>query len=386
MAVPVSGERPIPGVPEQIATRMAFFIAGFAIAAWAPLVPYAKERLGIDEGVLGLLLLCLGIGSIVSMPLTGILAARFGCRRVIWCATVVICLALPFLALASTVPSLAVVLLVFGAGIGTVDVTVNIQAVIVEKAARRAMMSGFHGLFSVGGIVGSGGVSAFLWAGTTPFVAMIGVVVLILVSLFAFGRALLPYGSERDAPLFVVPRGFVLFLGVLSLICFLAEGAILDWGAVFLTSVREVAPAQAGWGFAVFSIAMTICRLTGDRIVQALGGFRVILFGGICAAAGLAVVVLAPSWLVALIGFGMVGLGASNIVPVLFSTAGRQTVMPPNLAIAAITFLGYTGILLGPALIGFVAEAFSLSVALLGVAALLLFVAASARAATRVSS
>ncbi|HMP41372.1 MAG TPA: MFS transporter [Roseiflexaceae bacterium] len=277
-------------------------------------------------------------------------------------------------------------LLVFGAGIGTVDVTVNIQAVIVEKAARRAMMSGFHGLFSVGGIVGSGGVSAFLWAGTTPFVAMIGVVVLILVSLFAFGRALLPYGSERDAPLFVVPRGFVLFLGVLSLICFLAEGAILDWGAVFLTSVREVAPAQAGWGFAVFSIAMTICRLTGDRIVQALGGFRVILFGGICAAAGLAVVVLAPSWLVALIGFGMVGLGASNIVPVLFSTAGRQTVMPPNLAIAAITFLGYTGILLGPALIGFVAEAFSLSVALLGVAALLLFVAASARAATRVSS
>ncbi|HMP41371.1 MAG TPA: MFS transporter [Roseiflexaceae bacterium] len=105
MAVPVSGERPIPGVPEQIATRMAFFIAGFAIAAWAPLVPYAKERLGIDEGVLGLLLLCLGIGSIVSMPLTGILAARFGCRRVIWCATVVICLALPFLALAQRFPA-----------------------------------------------------------------------------------------------------------------------------------------------------------------------------------------------------------------------------------------------------------------------------------------
>ena len=341
MAVAVASERPIPGVPEQVATRMAFFIVGFAVAAWAPLIPYAKERLGVDEGTLGLLLLCLGIGSIVSMPLTGTLAARFGCRRVIWGATFVMCVALPCLALASTVPRLALAILAFGAGVGTVDVTVNIQAVMVEKAAGRAMMSGFHGLFSVGGIAGAGGVSGLLWAGASPFLAMICVVVLILIALFAFGRSLLPYGSERDAPLFVLPRGFVLFIGFLSLICFLAEGAILDWGAVFLTSVRNVAPSYAGWGYTIFSIAMTVCRLTGDRVVQALGSFRIILFGGLCAAAGLAVAVLAPSWLVALIGFGMVGFGASNIVPVLFSAAGRQTAMPPNLAIAAMTFLGY---------------------------------------------
>jgi predicted MFS family arabinose efflux permease len=362
---------------------MAFFIAGFAVAAWAPLIPYAKDRLGVDEGTLGLLLLCLGTGSILTMPLTGMLAARFGCRRVIWGATFVICLSLPCLVLASTVPSLGLALLAFGAGVGTVDVTVNIQAVIVEKAARRAMMSGFHGLFSVGGFVGAGGVSGLLWAGASPFTATMCVVVLILVSLFAFGRSLLPYGSERDTPLFVLPRGFVLFIGFLSLICFLAEGAILDWGAVFLTSVRDVPPSYAGWGYTIFSIAMTVCRLTGDRVVQALGGFQILLFGGLCAAVGLAVAVLAPSWLVALLGFGMVGFGASNIVPVLFSAAGRQTAMPPNLAIAAITFLGYTGSLLGPALIGFVAHATSLSVALLGVAALLLGVAASARRVTR---
>jgi hypothetical protein len=260
---------------------------------------------------------------------------------------------------------------------------VNIQAVIVEKAAHRPMMSGFHGLFSVGGIVGAGGVSALLWAGASPLLAMLCVVVLILVALVAFGRALLPYGSERDAPLFVVPRGFVLFLGVLSLICFLAEGAILDWGAVYLTSVRDVAPAYAGWGFTIFALAMTVCRLTGDRMVRALGGYTIILGGGLCAAAGLALVVLAPAWPLALVGFGLVGLGAANIVPVLFSAAGRQTAMPPNLAIAAMTFLGYTGSLLGPAMIGFVADASSLSVALLGVAALLLGVAASARMATR---
>ncbi len=250
----ISVQQPIPGVREQNATRVAFFIAGFAIAAWAPLIPYAKQRLAVDEQMLGLLLLCLGIGSIVTMPVTGTLAARFGCRRVIWAATFVICLALPYLALASTVAALALALVVFGAGVGTVDVTVNIQAVIVEKAARRALRSGVHGRFSPGGLVGAGGMSALLWAGASPLFATLCVVALIVVSLVAFGRWLLPYGSERDTPLFVWPRGFVLFIGLLSLICFLAEGAILDWGAVFLTSVRGVDPPYAGWGYTIFQL------------------------------------------------------------------------------------------------------------------------------------
>jgi predicted MFS family arabinose efflux permease len=220
-------------------------------------------------------------------------------------------------------------------------------------------------------------------AGASPFIATLCIVALILVALVAFGRHLLPYGSERDAPLFVWPRGPVVVIGLLSLICFLAEGAILDWGAVFLTTVRNVAPSYAGWGYTVFSIAMTICRLAGDRIVQALGGYAILVAGGLCAAVGLALAVLAPWWSVALVGFALVGLGASNIVPVLFSAAGRQTAMPPNLAIAAITFLGYTGSLMGPASIGFLADATSLSAALLGVAALFLVVTASARIATR---
>lgn len=383
MTIATPWERPIPGVPEQWATRMAFFVIGFAISAWAPLVPYAKDRLDISAGTLGLLLLCVGIGSIVTMPLSGILAARYGCRRVIWIATLVLCLVLPLLAVASTVPTLAVVLLVFGAAVGTVDVTINIQAVIVEKAAGKPMMSGFHGLFSVGGIIGAGGVSALLWAGASPLIAMLCVVAVILVALFAFGQHLLPYGSERETSRFVWPHGVVLLIGLLCLICFLAEGAILDWGAVFLTSVRDVPAAYAGWGYAVFAIAMTICRLTGDRIVQTLGGQKIVFFGGLCAALGFAIAVLAPSFIGALLGFALVGLGASNIVPVLFSNAGRQSTMPPNLAIASVTFFGYAGILIGPAVIGLVADATSLTAALLGVAALLLVVAASAGVATR---
>ncbi len=133
-----------PGRLEQMSTRVAFFIAGFGVAAWAPLVPYAKTRIGLDEGTLGLLLLCLGVGSIIAMPVAGALAARFGCRRVLSVGTLLICAALPLLAIVSSVPLLVVSLFLFGAGLGTVDSTVNLQAVIVERASGKTMMSGFH--------------------------------------------------------------------------------------------------------------------------------------------------------------------------------------------------------------------------------------------------
>jgi len=153
---------------EQRSTRIAFFIAGFGVSAWAPLVPFAKARAGIDDGVLGLLLLCLGAGSIVAMPLAGALSARLGCRVVITTSAVLLCLILPFLATASSLPLIVVVLLAFGASIGSIDVAMNIQAIIVERASGRAMMSGFHGLYSLGGIAGSASMAALLGGGASP--------------------------------------------------------------------------------------------------------------------------------------------------------------------------------------------------------------------------
>lgn len=376
-------ECPVPGSREQLSTRVAFFIAGFGIATWAPLIPYAKDRLSIDERILGLLLLCLGAGSIITMPLAGALAARFGCRLMIWVASLLICISLPFLAISASIPSLIFALLIFGAAIGTVDVVVNIQAVIVEKASGRAMMSGFHGLWSVGGFVGAGVVSALLGAGASPLASVLCVIVVIVGLLLAFGKYLLPYGSEeKNAPLFVLPKGIVLFIGFLCFIVFLAEGSMLDWSAVFLTSLRGVDFSQAGLGYFLFSVTMTIGRLSGDRIVQALGGKKILLLGGTCAALGIIIAIFIPTWIASLIGFGLVGLGSSNIVPVLYSVLGRQQVMPANLAVSAVTTLGYSGILAGPALIGFVAHTTSLSFAFLGVAAMLLLVAASSRVAT----
>ncbi len=371
--------RHVPGVAEQRATRIVFFITGFGSSAWAALVPFAKTRADISDGALGLLLLCLGIGSIVTMPISGAFAAKFGCRRVMIVAALVVAATLPFLATLSALPSLVVTLMLFGAGVGAIDVAMNIQAIIVERASGRSMMSGFHGLFSLGGIAGAGGMAALLSSGASPLVATLCVSVGVLVALALSAAHLLPYGAKTEGPAFAVPHGIVLFIGMLCFVLFLAEGAVLDWSAVFLTSIRHMATSYAGLGYAAFATTMTIGRLAGDRIVDRLGRKRVVLIGGLCAAFGFVVATTVPSWQMALLGYALVGVGCANIVPVLFSAVGRQSVMPENVAVPAIATLGYAGILAGPAGIGFIAHLTSLPTAFLVLAAMLLAVSLSSR-------
>ncbi len=380
MVATVQCERVSPGLAQQISTRVVFFIAGFSVGVWAPIIPYVKSRASLNEAQLGFLLLCLGVGSILTMPVTGMLASRLGCRAVISVSALLLALCLPLLATFSSVPLLAITLFVFGAALGTADVTVNIQATIVEKASGRAMMSGFHGLYSVGGLIGSSALSGLLWLGLSPLVSILFASAIIAMLIVRFSRDLLPYGSasESHEPLFAFPRGKVILIGLLCFIVFLAEGSMLDWSALFLTTLRAVPSAQAGLGYAAFAVAMTVGRLFGDRIVEALGGKTILIAGGLCAAAGLGLVILVPITAVALLGFTMVGLGCSNIVPVLFTQAGRQKIMPVGLALSAITTIGYTGILTGPASIGFIAHATSLTVSMALVAFILLAVPLSA--------
>lgn len=368
-----------PARREQIATRVIFLIAGIGMATWAPLVPYAKARAGIEEGALGLLLLCLGAGSLFTMPLAGALAAKFGCRIMTVVCAVVMCAALPVLATGSSFPVLAAALLVFGGGVGALDVVMNIQAVIVERASGKTMMSGFHGMFSLGGMVGAAGVTALLGLGASTLVAALVVIALVAFSLVASVRDLLPYGSRSEGPLFAVPKGVVLFLGALCFVVFLTEGALLDWSAVFLIKVHDMPVAQAGLGYAAFSLTMTVGRLTGDAIVRWLGPVKILVLGGLCAAAGVAVATFWPSAVMAVVGYALVGVGCSNIAPVLFSAVGRQNTMPENVAVPAITTMGYAGILMGPAAIGFIAHAASLPVAFAIIALMLVGVAASGR-------
>jgi predicted MFS family arabinose efflux permease len=313
------------------------------------------------------------------MPISGAFAARVGCRRVIIIAALATAATLPLLATVSAIPLLVVTLMVFGAGIGAMDVAMNIQAIIVERASGRSMMSGFHGLFSLGGIAGAGGMVALLTAGASPIVATLCVSFVILAALAIAGRDLLPYGSRNDGPAFAIPHGIVLFIGVLCFVLFLAEGAVLDWSAVFLTSVRHLAASHAGLGYAAFATTMTIGRLTGDRIVDHLGRNRVVLLGGMVAAFGFVFGAILPFWQLTLLGYALVGVGCANIVPVLFTAVGRQSTMPENVAVPAISTIGYAGILAGPAGIGFVAHFTNLPTAFLVLAAMLLGVSLSSR-------
>jgi len=391
VSAPLEPTTRIPGIPEQMSTRFAFLITGLAMSAWAPLIPFVKARLAIGESTLGLLILCFGLGSLIAMPITGLFVNRYGCRRIITSSLLLMCLSLVCLAIAPGVPGMAINLLIFGMMLGATDVAMNMQAVVVEKASGRAMMSGFHGFYSLGGIFGAVVMSALMWLGLSPFHSLLSLTAVLLLMLGYCAKDLLPKNNlennsennsgERE-PFFVVPRGKVLLLGSLCFIAFLSEGAVLDWSAVFLNSVRDIDPVHAGLGYACFSVAMTIGRFTGDKIVNALGGTRVVLWGGLCAASGFLLVVFVPFTAAAFIGFTLVGVGASNIVPVLFTAAGNQNSMPMGLAIAAVVSMGYAGLLAGPAVIGFIAELSSLNVSFGIVALGLLALAASAKKAT----
>ncbi|MNF49569.1 Inner membrane protein YbjJ [compost metagenome] len=364
---------------ERMSTRIAFLIAGLLMSAWAPLVPLVKARAGLDDGGLGLLLLGLGGGSIVAMPFAGYLTAHYGCRPVVIWATIVLCAVLPLLSTMEWLPGLVIAVIIFGASMGMLDCAMNIQSVIVEKNSGQALQSGFHGLYSVGGIVGAGAMTALLTFGLDPLIAALCIVTTVLGSLYKAAPTLLTYGTERGGPLFAVPRGIVLLLGTLCFIVFLTEGAMLDWSAVFLVSNRGLEPSIAGLGYASFAAAMTVGRLTGDAIVSKLGGVRVVALGGLCAAAGMIVSLGIDGWPASLIGYALVGAGCSNIVPVLFTAVGRQQRMPQAVAIPAVISMGYAGILIGPVFIGAVAHLSTLSFALGGLIVFLVFVSATAR-------
>jgi predicted MFS family arabinose efflux permease len=363
------------------ATRGFFLLCGIATAAWAPMVAFAKARLELDEAQLGLVLLCLGVGSVAAMPLAGHLSHRHGSRVVQLVSAVMLCALLPVLAVAPTALALSATLIVFGAVMGSLDVSMNAHAVEVEQRHGTPLMSGFHGMYSVGGLVGALAMAGLLATGASLIACVAIIAVALLAIAITQGRALIATHSKPAAgqrSMFTLPSPRVLVLGVLALIVFLAEGAVLDWSAVFLRDERGFAIAHTGLGYAAFSVAMVTGRLLGDGITARLGPVRVARYGGALAAAGVVLATVVPSDAAALAGFALVGLGASNIVPVVFSAAGRVPGTPPSVALATVTTCGYAGVLAGPAAIGFVARAADLSIALAGIALLLAIVSALA--------
>ena len=378
VAAPLSADRPA----TRLATRLAFFVAGFGVACWAPLVPFAKQRLAVDDGVLGVLLLCLGVGSVAAMLLTGVMSARYGSKPIIVAGGFGLSVVLPLLTIADTPWELGLALLVFGAALGSLDVAMNVHAVEVERAAKRPLMSGFHALFSAGGLTGSMLMTFLLSMRSGPLASTLLCSALMVIAMALAWPRLISATRAAEGPLFVRPHGIVLLLAALAAVTFLVEGAILDWSALLLTDTGLLEPAQGGLGYVQFSIAMTAGRFGGDAVAARVGDRAILLWGGALTIAGFAVQLTAPIAVVAMAGFLLIGLGASNLVPVLFRRAGTQHAMPAGLAVAAITTTGYAGVLVGPAAVGFVAKAVGLPMAFWMLAALMCLVPLCARLVT----
>ena len=370
-------------------TRLVFLTVGIGVAVWAPLVPDAKLRLELDDSQLGTLLLALGLGALVALPVAGPLVQARGPRSVILGAGLVFCALMPMLALAPTALTLAVLLVGFGAATAAVDIAMNAQAVAVERASGQALMAGFHGAYSLGGLVGAGAMTALIGSGLAPVVGAGLLGAACAAALVARAGSLLPRAADAAAQAassnparLILPRGRLALIGALCFIAFMLEGSLLDWSGVFIRFVLGADAGRAGLGFAAFSLAMTVGRLTGDAVIRRLASVTVLRVGAVLGCGGFLLAALVHALPAFLAGCALVGLGLANMVPILFSAAGRTPNMAPGLAIAAAATPGYAGLLAGPVAVGWVAQATSLPVAFAGLAGLALVVGVLAHFAT----
>jgi fucose permease len=343
-----------------------------------------KEALGLSEAHLGLALLALGLGTFLALPLTSWTIARFGSDRVAVASALLCALMLPLAGAASRLGPLSGALALFGACLGCMDVSMNAQAVLVERAARRSRMSAFHGLWSVGGLSGAGVGGLVAERGHPPLVhfAAVAGILAVLVLLGAVGR-LTHEGRETTGPSLAWPSRAALTIGFVGACGSLVEGGIADWSGVYLRDALGTGPGLAAAGYAVFSLAMVVGRFTGDRMIDRFGRVALLRGGAIATGLALALALQMGRPLPALFAFVVAGLGMATVFPIAFGVAGRLAGSGPGQTIAAVATMAYGGGLVGPPLIGFAARATSVPAALhtlvLGCAVIALLAGRAAR-------
>jgi fucose permease len=339
-----------------------FLVNGMTTGAWAPQIPLLLPRHQITESTMGLLILFLGIGAVGAMVTAGRLISHFGSRRVVRAFAFLLVPTLPLIALAPSVPVLAICMVLLGAFLGSMDVAMNANAVAVERRLGRAAMSSFHGFWSLGGFVGAGAGGWIVAQGGAVAGAFVASGVALVMVFLA-----LPFVMEdpahdvardgaRDA---IIPRDpALLLLGMIALFCMVPEGAVMDWAAIYLQKELGATQGTSTLAFAFFAGTMAVVRFAGDGVRNRFGAVRTLRYSAIIALVGIGAAALAPSQGLALAGFALAGIGVANMVPVIFSAAGNHPGLAPGTAIAFVTMLGYSGILFAPASIGYVAEHF----------------------------
>jgi predicted MFS family arabinose efflux permease len=350
----------------RLSVMAIFFINGAILASFVPHIPFIQQKHQLSEGFLGLTLLSLSLGAMCTLFLAGWLISRFGSRTMTRVAGIIFCLTLPLPILAPSFPLLILGMIFMGASNGLMDVSMNTQAVSIERGLQKPIISSFHALYSLGGLVGASVGALALSLGVTPLQHVFGITILMFIGLVFSLIRLLPSSLDGAAQktVFILPQGALLALSLLGLGTMLSEGAIADWSAVYMKNNLQTSAGMAATGYAAYSLTMTIGRLTGDKLRAWLGSVRLVRISATLATVGLAAGLILEHPIAALVGFACVGLGLSNIVPIIFSASGNVPGVNAGTGIAAVASIGYLGTLAGPPLIGFAADAITLPLAL----------------------
>lgn len=349
-----------------------FFTAGITFASWASRIPDVKIKLHLNEAELGAILFALPAGALLSLPLSGWMVSKWGSRTVMLVAALLYPLVLAFLGASETIVMLTSFLFLFGFLGNTMNISVNTQAIAVEGLYGRSIMASFHGIWSLAGFSGAAVGTLMIAGGFDPLkhFNIVALVMIALAIIMKFGR------MPKDAvlgnqPLFVKPDQALLKLGLIAFCCMAAEGTMFDWSGIYFQKVVQAPKGLVTLGYSAFMGTMALGRFLGDGLVLRFGRKEILQVSGIIISTGLLIAVFFPTIVFATVGFLLVGLGVSSVVPILYSQAGKSTTMNAGMALASVSSIGFLGFFIGPPVIGFIAEAFGLQwsfgiIALLG--------------------
>jgi MFS family permease len=354
----------------RIAVALTFAIHGAVTGTFATRIPWIADHLRTDAGGLGVALLFGSVGAITAMPFAGRFTHRIRARRLVPALMVMWCLAVIVPAVAPNVPALCAAMFLYGAAAGAADVAMNAQGVAVEQAAGRSIMSGLHGMWSLGGLVGSGVGALAAHADVPAPLHFVLVGTALAIAAVAVSPGLLDVvPTGEDAPAFALPPRSVILIALVGFAGVFAEVASSDWAAVYLTDVSHAAPAVAAMAFSGFAATMAAVRLIGDKVVDRFGPVRTVQVGGVAATAGALLVAFARTPALAIGGFALIGVGVAVVVPLAFTAAGNAGPRPGQ-QIAGVATIAYGAGMAAPATIGGIAQVTSLSIAFYVVAAL----------------
>lgn len=360
----------------RIAVKIAFFVNGFVFASWVARLPRMQELYSLDDGQTGLVLLASSVGAVSAMPFTGWIIIRNGSNRITIAAAAAYCILVPLMPLMPGMLSLLITFLMIGIATGVLDVAMNAQAIMVEQEYKRSIITSFHAMFSIGMMIGAGLSALFTDAGIGITQHLLMICATSLVAVAWMSRNLVhdrpDPQAHHDGPLFRLPNRSLVSIGIISFCCMIAEGSMSDWSVNYMENIVGASKTLAPFGLSAFATAMTLGRLFGDKARTSFGDKMMIASGGLLTVVGLILSILFPVDYITISAFFLVGIGLSTIIPIAYSIAGNEPNLPSGVGLAMVTTVGYTGFLVGPPLIGFVADAYSLTTAFILVTVLVI--------------